>query len=131
MGKHDHEDVNIEQLIRRGGACLGICAGKHCARAGTKQVLRAVRAALDEAGLGEAVPVTLTKCQDYCDDGPVMTILPGAYPYINLRPDSARQVVLDHVRDGRPVLEQLHKRMRRKLARRLARAASETEPAFD
>jgi (2Fe-2S) ferredoxin len=126
MGKHDHADVvKIEHLARRGEACLGICAGKHCARAGTKKIIRAVREALDEAGLATSVAVTLTKCQDYCDDGPMMTVLPGAYTYIDLCPGAARQVVLDHVRDGHPVLDQLPKRLRRKLERRLARAEAD------
>ncbi|NTU78858.1 MAG: (2Fe-2S) ferredoxin domain-containing protein [Chloroflexales bacterium] len=126
MGKHDHENgVKVEELMRRGGPCLAVCGGKHCTRAGAKQVLRAAQAALDEAGLGETVSVILTKCQDYCDDGPAMTVLPGAYPYVELDRESARQVVLDHVRDGQPVLERLHKRARRKLERRLARAERE------
>jgi (2Fe-2S) ferredoxin len=84
-----------------------------------------VRAALTEAGLDTTVAVTLTKCQDYCDDGPTMTVLPGAYTYVDMSPDVARRVVLDHVRDGRPVLERLHKRLRRKLERRLARAETD------
>lgn len=123
MGKHDFADeVKLKQLMRRGEPCLGICAGKHCAKAGTKHVLQAVRAALEEVELGGAVAVTLTKCQDYCDDGPTMTVLPGEYTYVDLQPHSARQVVLDHVRDGRPVLKQLHKRLRRKLERRRERS---------
>lgn len=123
MGKHDHDDVvKVEQLARLGRPCLGICAGKDCARAGTKQVVRAVQAALEETGLCDHVAVTLTKCQDHCDDGPTMTVFPSGYTYVELDTDSARRVVLEHVRDGRPVLERLHKRMRRKLERRLARA---------
>lgn len=126
MGKHDHDPVvKVEQLARGGGPCLAICAGKDCARAGSKQVIRAIEAALAEAGIAGAVPVVLTKCQDYCDDGPALTVLPGGYPYLELCAESARAVVLDHVRDGRPVLGKLHKRFRRKLERRLARAAAE------
>lgn len=121
MGKnHEKELPKVEHLTRRNESCLAICAGKHCAKGGAKHVIRAVRAALDEAGLAETMPVVLTRCQDYCDDGPVMTVLPEEYPYLDLRERSARQVVLDHVRDGSPVLELLPKRLRRKLARREA-----------
>jgi (2Fe-2S) ferredoxin len=49
-----------------------------------------------------------------------MTVIPGVYPYVDLSPDSARQVVFEHVRDGYPVHQRLHKRFRRKLERRLA-----------
>lgn len=121
MGKGEKRGVvKVEKLSRGDRPCLAVCAGKHCARAGAKHVIRAVNQALEEAGLAEAVTFALTECQDYCDDGPAMTVLPEAYPYVDLCPASARQVVLDHLRDGRPVLRQLHKRARRKLERRLA-----------
>lgn len=121
MGRDDHDRVvKVEKLLRQGRPCLGICAGKDCARAGAKHVIRAARAALDEAGLAATVGVELTKCQDHCDDGPALTVIPGAYPYVGLSPTSARQVVLEHLRDGRPVLRHLQKRARRKLERRIA-----------
>jgi (2Fe-2S) ferredoxin len=121
MGKHDDDRaVKVEHLIRRHGPCIGVCAGKDCARNGAKHVIRAVGAALDEAGLADQVAVELTKCQDHCDDGPNMTVFPGGYTYVELDAEAARHVVLEHLRDGRPVLRQLQKRQRRKLERRRA-----------
>lgn len=122
MGNHNHEGmVNSEQLGRAGQACLGVCTGKHCSRAGARLIVAAVEAAINEAGLSSTVAIVQTACQDYCDDAPALTVMPGGYPYVELTPDAARQIVRDHVRDGKPVLAQLHKRMRRKLERRLAR----------
>jgi (2Fe-2S) ferredoxin len=121
MGKHSNDQVvKVEKLVQSKQPCLGICAGKHCAKSGAKHVIRAVQAALAEAGLDKTIVCKLTKCQDYCDDGPAMTVIPGVYPYVDLSPDSARQVVFKHVRDGYPVHQRLHKRFRRKLERRLA-----------
>lgn len=121
MGKDDDDRVvKVEKLMRRPGACIGICAGKDCARAGAKQVIRAVREALEEADLAEAVDIQLTKCQDNCDDGPALTVFPGGYPYVDLDAEAAREVVFEHVRAGRPVLRHLQKRMRRRLERRMA-----------
>lgn len=123
MGKDDHDRaVKVEQLGRAPGPCLGICAGKDCARSGAKHIIRAVQAALAEAGLDESVAIHLTKCQDHCDDGPAMTLFPGAYPYVELTPEAARQVIREHLGEGRPLLRHLQKRVRRKLERRLAAA---------
>jgi (2Fe-2S) ferredoxin len=47
--------------------------------------------------------------------------------YVELDAATARRVVLEHVRDGQPVLAQLHRRQRRKLERRLARAKAELD----
>lgn len=120
MGKKDRDVVKVEKLLRSDRPCLAVCAGKDCARHGAKHVIKAARQALEEAGLAETVDFALTKCQDYCDDGPTMTVLPGNFPYVELSPEAAREIVLEHVRDGRPVLARLHRRARRKYERRLA-----------
>lgn len=109
--------VKVERLLRGERLCLGVCAGKDCARAGAKHVIRAVHAALDEAGLADEVPVVLTKCQDYCDDGPALTVAPAGLPYVDLSPAEAHEVVLSHVREGKPVLRLLQKKARKKLLR--------------
>ena len=114
MSKYD-KPRKVEKLARSDRPCLAVCAGKHCAKAGTKHILRAVHTALDEAGLDRQVLVELTECQDYCDHGPVVTVLPGQYPYVELTPRAAEQVVREHLGQDRPVLSLLHKRMRKRL----------------
>ncbi len=122
MGNHNHEGtVKVEHLRHAAQPCLAICTGKHCTRAGARLIVAAVEAAIDEAGLRATVTVVQTTCQDHCDDAPALTVMPGGYPYVELTPDAARQIVHNHVRDGKPVLAQLHKRVRRKLERRLER----------
>jgi (2Fe-2S) ferredoxin len=115
MGKHDV--VKVEKLARGARPCIGVCAGKHCARAGAKQVIHALRAALEEAGISEEIVLALTKCQDYCDEGPAITVMPGSYPYVDLTPEAARAIVGSHLCEGQPVVELLHRRTRRKLRR--------------
>jgi (2Fe-2S) ferredoxin len=120
MGKHRRDEVvKVEKLLRNPRPCLAICAGKDCARAGAKHVIRAVESALAANGLAESVDLRLTKCQDFCDDGPALTVLPDGCAYVALSPAAAQQVVSEHVRDGRPVLKQLHKKSRRKLKAQL------------
>jgi (2Fe-2S) ferredoxin len=118
MGKHDRErGVEVEMLGRGGRQCLGICAGKHCARAGAKQIIRAAHEALEAAGVAESVPVVLTKCQDHCDDCPALTVFPGGYPYVDLEPADVAEIVAEHVVAGKPVLPLLTKRARKRLKR--------------
>jgi NADH:ubiquinone oxidoreductase subunit E len=112
MSKHD-KPRKVEKLADR--PCLAVCAGKHCAKAGTKHILRAAHAALAEAGLDGQVVVELTKCQDFCDDAPAVTVLPGPYPYIDLTPMAVQQIILEHLARGRPLRSLLHKHARRRL----------------
>jgi (2Fe-2S) ferredoxin len=126
MAKHG-KPATIKALIRDDQPCLAICVGKKCAKAGAKHILAAARAGLEEAALAD-IPLRLTKCQDYCDDAPMLAILPGEYPYINLTPAGVRQIIVAHLGEGQPVGELLHKRARRRLEKQ-ARRLAEDEPA--
>jgi len=114
MSKYE-KPRKVEKLARQEMPCLAVCAGKHCAKAGTKHLLRTAHAALAEVGLDGEVGVELTKCQDYCDDAPAVTVLPGPYPYIEMTPKSMSQMIQEHVANGQPLREFLHKRARRQL----------------
>ncbi len=94
---------------------MGICVDKDCARNGAKQNIRAAEAALEEVGLSEQYTIELTKCQDHCDNAPALTVIPGFYAYIELEPEDIERIVREHLVEGRPVLELLHKRMRKRL----------------
>ncbi|NTW03164.1 MAG: (2Fe-2S) ferredoxin domain-containing protein [Oscillochloris sp.] len=119
MGKHDGQDApKVEHLIQRNEACLAICTGKHCSKAGAAFVIGAAQAALEEAGHTETHAIVQTRCQDYCDDGPVMTVVPGGYPYLRMDARTTRQVILSHIRDGNPMPDLMPKRFRRRLERR-------------
>jgi NADH-quinone oxidoreductase subunit F len=113
MGKQ--KPTSLEKLARHREPCLAICVDKDCARNGAKQNIHAAQAALEAAGLHEQYSVALTKCQDHCDDAPALTVLPGFYPYIELEPDDIARIVQEHLSEQRPVLELLHKRMRKRL----------------
>lgn len=112
MGKHD-KPRKVEKLAASERPCLAVCAGKHCAKAGAKHILRAAHSALAQVGLEGQVGIELTKCQDYCDDAPTVTVLPG--PYIELTPKNILQIVLEHLANNRPLRALLHKRARRQL----------------
>lgn len=96
--------------------CLAVCAGKHCAKAGTKHILHTIHETVSTNNL-EDLEIVLTKCQDHCDDGPVVTILPGEFPYVELTPQAINQILNEHIGQNQPVLSLLHKRMRKRLER--------------
>ncbi|HYF62542.1 MAG TPA: (2Fe-2S) ferredoxin domain-containing protein [Herpetosiphonaceae bacterium] len=126
MAKHS-KPTTIKALIREDQPCLAICVGKKCAKAGAKHILAAAGAGLEAEALGE-IPLRLTKCQDFCDDAPMLSVLPGEFPYLKLTPAGVRQIVSAHLGRGEPVRDLLHKRARRRLEkqeRRLAEAAQE------
>lgn len=121
MAKHD-KPRELEDLIDNKRPCLAVCVGKKCAKAGTKKVLAAAQEALSAAGLDDQFPICLTKCQDYCDDGPAVTVLPGKLAYVELTAGGMRQIVASHLAGGEPVRELLTKRSRKRLEKQERRS---------
>lgn len=117
MAKYD-KPSKLKKLAKQDyeQPCLAVCAGKHCAKAGTKHILSTIQQTMADQQL-DNVSLVLTKCQDYCDDGPVVTVLPGEFPYLELTPQTIAQILDEHIGQNRPVLSLLHKKMRKRLER--------------
>lgn len=110
---------SVHKIADDGVPCIAICAGKHCAKAGTKHIVRAMRQALEGQGVASEFRIELTKCQDNCDDAPCLTTLPDAYPYVELSPEDSEQIVCQHLCLGQPVIDLLQKKARKKLEKKL------------
>jgi (2Fe-2S) ferredoxin len=94
--------------------CVKICGGKHCAKQGAKRLVRAIEEAIEAHELGKSIEVRVSKCQDLCDDGPNLVITPGHFPYCRLAPGTVRQIVAEHLRDGRPVKSLLYRKFKKR-----------------
>lgn len=114
---------SVHKIADDGIPCIAICAGKHCAKAGTKQLVRAMQQALEEQGLATTFRIELSKCQDNCDDAPCLTTLPDDYPYVELEAADSKRIVCQHLCLGQPVLDLLEKKARKKLEKKLKKSA--------
>lgn len=93
-----------------------VCHGTSCTERGQGLPARELRNALFEAGLQGAVRVTKATCLNLCAVAPSCVVYgAGAAPgtpaggawYAGLTPAKARRIVLEHLRDGRPVADLL------------------------
>lgn len=79
------------------------CRGPRCSAKGAQDVVRALNAALGEAGLGDDdVLLTVTGCQFPCNNSPVVSVQPDDVWYGHMTPDAARDLVADHLSQGGP-----------------------------
>lgn len=66
-----------------------------------KQALRdAFRKALKNAGLAETVRINHAGCLDQCEHGPTVVIYPQGVWYGHVRPEDARRIVEQTIRNG-------------------------------
>jgi len=86
--------------------CLRVCDGTGCRALGSHEVLLALRGALAQAGLAEAIEVVGTGCPGFCECGPLITVYPQRISYQRVRPADVQEIVQKTMLGGE-VIERL------------------------
>ena len=88
---------------------INVCCSSGCVPFGALKVLKAFEEAVKELGVDKECKVARTGCIGTCSVGPAVLIEPGDYLYQSVTPESAKEIVRDHVVLGLPVKEMLYK----------------------
>ena len=88
---------------------INVCCSSGCVPFGALKVLKAFEDAVKELGVDKECKVARTGCIGTCSVGPAVLIEPGDYLYQSVTPESAREIVRDHIVLGLPVKEMLYK----------------------
>ncbi|NCJ06764.1 (2Fe-2S) ferredoxin domain-containing protein [Synechococcales cyanobacterium C] len=73
-----------------------ICQSSSCVKRGSKQVQKALEAALCDRGLADQVMIKKTGCMDACKKGPHVVVMPGKARYQRLHPQDIPALVSEH-----------------------------------
>ena len=83
---------------------VSICTGATCMRQNTA-VEQAFLDAIKKQGLEQQVAVTRSACQGLCERGPILFTYPDGVTYQKVKPEYAEDIVVRHLRDGRPLTQ--------------------------
>ena len=88
-----------------------ICCGTGCRANGSMAVVDAVKEAVRETGMSADVvaQVKTTGCNGFCENGPIVKIMPDNITYYKVKPKDAREIVEKTVAAGEPVSRLLYK----------------------
>ncbi|MFO7677879.1 MAG: NADH-ubiquinone oxidoreductase-F iron-sulfur binding region domain-containing protein [Thermoplasmatota archaeon] len=87
-----------------------VVAGGTCGRAaGSLDIYQAVSDEIEKKGLSKAVAVRNSGCIGYCDQEPIILILPERIFYPKVDPSKVSDIITDTVNDGKGVKELLYK----------------------
>ncbi len=75
------------------GPCISVCGGTGCRALSSDAVLAALREELDKQGLAGKTEVTMTGCPGFCEQGPLLMVLPERILYTGVTPDDATEIV--------------------------------------
>jgi len=80
-----------------------VCGGASCTSAGCQENVKALKAAVEEFGIADNTIVIETGCKGTCAVGPTMSIHPDGVFYTKLTPEACREIVSEHLCNGRIV----------------------------
>ena len=82
---------------------IRVCAGAGCVASGSLEVSAALKEQIRVEGLEGRVEVIETGCQGPCAVGPVARIDPDGVFYQGIKPEDARDIVHQHIKNGKLV----------------------------
>ncbi len=80
-----------------------ICGGTACCSGGGDKIVDAFKKQLAEAGLAEKVQVVATGCLGFCEQGPIVKILPQGTFYVQVQEKDVSEIIAEHLVKGRVV----------------------------
>lgn len=78
-----------------------LCFGPNCTERGSRSLLPILEDAVAEAGIADQVEILATTCRNRCDFGPSLNVYPGPVFYNHLDPEALREIVHEHLLQGR------------------------------
>lgn len=85
-----------------------VCAGTACESSKGIALYEALEKELKEQGVDAEAQLVKTGCFGFCEQGPIVKILPDESFYVKVGPEHAQQIVAEHIVKGRQVKELLY-----------------------
>ena len=80
-----------------------ICGGTACCSGGADNLVSEFASCLEAAGLKDKVQVVKTGCLGFCEQGPIVKILPQGTFYVQVKKDDVKDIIAEHLVKGRVV----------------------------
>ena len=80
-----------------------ICGGSACSSSGSNNITDEFKKELEAAGLAGKVEVLQTGCLGFCEQGPIVKIMPQGTFYVHVKIEDVKEIVSEHLVKGRVV----------------------------
>ncbi|MDL2282582.1 4Fe-4S binding protein [Parabacteroides sp. OttesenSCG-928-G06] len=85
-----------------------VCGGTGCRASQSEQLINSLKSAITQQGLHEKVQVLRTGCFGFCEQGPIVKMVPDNTFYVQVYPSDADEIVREHLVKGRKVARLLY-----------------------
>ncbi len=80
-----------------------VCGGTACESSRSDQIYNNLIEEAKNQGVADKVQVIKTGCFGFCEQGPIVKVLPEDSFYVQVRPEDAKQIISEHVIKGREI----------------------------
>lgn len=85
-----------------------VCGGSGCESSHSDQIYQALVDESKAQGVADAVQIVKTGCFGFCEQGPIVKILPEEAFYVHVKPEDAKELISEHIIKGREVKRLLY-----------------------
>ncbi|MEA4859052.1 MAG: NADH-quinone oxidoreductase subunit NuoF [Sphaerochaeta sp.] len=85
-----------------------VCGGTACESSRADQIYQNLLEECKAQGVADEVQVVKTGCFGFCEQGPIVKILPEDSFYVKVKPEDAKELISEHVIKGREVTRLLY-----------------------
>ncbi len=85
-----------------------VCGGTGCESAGADRIYKNLVSECEIQGVADEVQIIKTGCFGFCEQGPIVKILPEDSFYVQVKPEDAKELVSEHIVKGRELKRLLY-----------------------
>lgn len=78
-----------------------VCGGPGCVSSNSEGIIANINENLKKHNLTKEVQVIKTGCFGFCEEGPVVKILPDNVFYVRVKPEDGERIVVEHIKEGK------------------------------
>ncbi|NLF44016.1 MAG: NADH-quinone oxidoreductase subunit NuoF [Bacteroidales bacterium] len=82
---------------------LLVCGGTGCRASASDMLLENLKKEARDNGVENEVQIIATGCFGFCEKGPIVKVIPDNTFYTQVKPEDAKEIILEHVIKGRKV----------------------------
>ena len=81
-----------------------VCGGTGCESSRSDLIYRNLIEEAKAQGVADEVQVIKTGCFGFCEQGPIVKVLPEDSFYVQVKPEDAKEIISEHCIKGRPIV---------------------------
>jgi NADH:ubiquinone oxidoreductase subunit F (NADH-binding)/(2Fe-2S) ferredoxin/NAD-dependent dihydropyrimidine dehydrogenase PreA subunit len=87
---------------------LLVCGGTGCRASESEKIIENLKKYIKEYDMEEEIQVVETGCFGFCEKGPIVKVHPDNVFYIEVKPEDAKEIIMEHIVKGRVVQRLLY-----------------------